>query len=212
MRCQSIPADVYDLNEYVIYIIYIYKHIRPPCLWHIWRVVLTACLLCWNSYRDPFTAVPEFLLDLHPPARNPSGILAESVGESARFWKELTESQLFQWSKYPGNLQNTTTLRRNPQFGLQMSPLGAPAGTKNQTQIHKKFNSTNTAKEIASRSPNGDPKAIRPTPPKLTSSPVLERHPVNKIKKSKSVQYLQCFEHIQALPKTQLFVNVWVPN
>ena len=67
----------------------------PPCLWHAWRAVSTARLLCWNSYRNPFTAVPEFLLDIHPPAGNPSRVAAESVRDSDRFRKELTKGQCF---------------------------------------------------------------------------------------------------------------------
>ena len=54
--------------------------------------------------RNLFTAVPELLLDLHPPAGNPCGI--PCVIESDRFRKELTESQFLQRSRYPGNPEN----------------------------------------------------------------------------------------------------------
>ena len=62
-----------------------------------------------QEFWNPFTVVPEFLLDLHPPAGNPSGIPAESVRESDRFRKELTESQFFQQDRYPGNLSKKRT-------------------------------------------------------------------------------------------------------
>ena len=56
------------------------------------------------------------MLDLHPPAGNPSGIPAESVRECDRFRKELTESQFFQQSRYPENLDNEALLKENLLF------------------------------------------------------------------------------------------------
>ena len=78
---------------------------------YIYATVPLACLAsgvncwCWNVYRNPFTAVAEFLPDRHPPAVNPSGIPAEFLRESCRFTKELAESQFFQPSRYPGILK-----------------------------------------------------------------------------------------------------------
>merc|ERR1711933_275372 len=101
--------------------IYIYIHRErdrkrypPPCLWKAWHVILTAGagIPVWN----PSTAVPEFLLGLHSPAGNPCGGPAEPVRESDIFGKTLTESELFQWSRYLGNPENATRLKRNPLF------------------------------------------------------------------------------------------------
>ena len=86
--------------------VYVYMYIcPPPCLWHVKRVGRTA----GAGFRN-------FLLDLHPPAGNPSGIPGESVRESDRFSEELTESQFFQRSRYPGNLENVAHLKRNRLF------------------------------------------------------------------------------------------------
>ena len=62
---------------YIYIYTYIYIHPRP-CLWHIWRVVLTAG--AGIPVHNTFTAVPAFLLDLHTPAL----ILPE-------FWLHLSE-------------------------------------------------------------------------------------------------------------------------
>ena len=73
----------------------------PPCLRHAWRVVLTAVLefLCSfpsQQFRNSFW-ISILRLEILPEF--------ESVRESDRFRKGLTESQFFQRSRNPGNLK-----------------------------------------------------------------------------------------------------------
>ena len=68
---------------------------------------------CWSW-------IPDFLLDLHPPAGHSSGNPASSVRESDRFNRELTETQFLHWSRYPGNPENANTVTRKPLFSSQM--------------------------------------------------------------------------------------------
>ena len=79
---------------------------RPP---HARRVGLTAvCLLDLHPPAGNPSGIPDFLLDPHPPAGNPSGKLASCVRESDRVRRELAESQFSQWSRYVQPLSHET--------------------------------------------------------------------------------------------------------
>ena len=79
-------------------------------------------------------AVPELLLDLHPLAGNPPATPAKSFRECDRFKRELTASQFFQRSRYPGNPGKTAALKQNIQILFQRS-ISAGAGLHFQRQV-----------------------------------------------------------------------------
>ena len=196
-----ITVDVYDLEK----CIYIYP---PPCLRHAGRVVRTAvCLLNLQLPAGNPSGIPDLLLDLHPLAGNPSGTRAASAKESDRFRRELTESQFSQRSKYPGNLENATTLTRNLLFLFQMPSNGAggalacAAGPSSweplrAPKIQQKSNRNSTAKTLPKKLLGG-PKwrskgsqhgpQIDPKPSKLTSGALLGRASGKKHVNIKSV-------------------------
>ena len=97
-------------------------------------------------------------------------------------------------------------------------PLGLPADTQNPIKIQQKFMNTNIAKQIATRPANGGPKDPNMNPTsiqnlrKSRSRAGLGRAAGKKHEDVKSIQYLQCFDHIQALSKTLLFGNLQMPN
>ena len=159
------------------------------------------------------------MLDVHPPAGNPSRIPAASVRESDRFKKELTESQFFQRSRYPGHLETATFLKRNPKFSSQMllnACQGGILSTKGPSpwdplptpKTQQKSNRNSTAQTLSKKLPpdpqidvqevsTGNQNPLKP--PKLMSGAGHGRASGKKHANTKSVKYLLCFKHIQAL-------------
>ena len=87
----------------------------PPCLWHAWRVVLAARLVCRNSYPEPLQSSSGIPAG-SPPSGGPCRIPAESFRGSNKFSDDLTESQVFQRTRHLVNLKSATPLKRNPVF------------------------------------------------------------------------------------------------
>ena len=133
----------------------------PLCLRHAWRVVLTAVLefLCHSIHSS--SGIPS-----GSPSSGWKSFQNSNLSENLTNSERTDLSQFFQRSRNPGNLkmqplssdisvlsQNVNKRKPRDHFPRKVSsPLGPPAGTQNPTKIIHKFNSTDSAEKIATRS------------------------------------------------------------